>query len=260
MTKIQQPPVLCATDRRLFRDSLITNGYHTIDTLLSDDELAAARTRVDDILAGRTSFPADAFARERGPSGAGSEFAVRKLKDLAKNDGFFSQLSRHERTLDLIQEVIGPDIKLHASIGWMKPAHVGSPKSPHQDSAYWTHIAPPEFVVCWVALDEATTDNGCLHFAPGSHQYGIVSHAMQGELRVPDEGVSYRQAVAAPVPAGGASFHFGTTVHWSGPNHSSFPRRAVSFAYMSARCTLAESWHGKITFDLVRGRSYEGCV
>lgn len=260
MADVQPQRMPTTVDPRHFRHSFLTYGYHTIDKLLDDDELAAARAHVNAILAGRTSFPVDAFDRERGPSDIGSEPVVRKLKDIAKNDEFFCQLSRHERILDLIQEIIGPDIKLHASIGWMKPVRIGSPKSPHQDSAYWTHIEPPEFVVCWVALDDATTDNGCLHFVPGSHKHGIVPHSSQGEVRVPDESVPYRQAVAAPMPAGGASFHFGTTVHWSGPNHSCSPRRAVSFAYMSARCALTESWRGKISFDLLRGRSYEGCV
>lgn len=112
MTGLQQRTMLTATDRRLFRNSLTANGYHTIDKLLSDEELAAARAQVDAILAGQTHFPSAAFDRERGPTDAGGELVVRKLKDLARNDVFFSQLSRHERILDLVQEIIGPDIKL----------------------------------------------------------------------------------------------------------------------------------------------------
>ncbi|MQA87281.1 MAG: hypothetical protein GEV03_22300 [Streptosporangiales bacterium] len=248
------------TSPSAFREFFATHGFCAVEPLLDEELLTATRNRLGDILAGRTDFPATAFDTERQPTSGGAEPVIRKLKDLARNDEFFATLARDNRILDLVQEITGPDIKLHASIGWMKPPHIGSPKSPHQDSAYWTHVEPPEFVVCWIAIDPATADNGCLNFLPGSHRRGILPHAMLEEWRVPEENVPYDQAVAVPVPAGGASFHSGKTVHWSGPNHTPHPRRAISFAYMSARCKLAEQWRGKMSFDLVRGRSYQGCV
>ncbi|GAA3755144.1 phytanoyl-CoA dioxygenase family protein [Salinactinospora qingdaonensis] len=248
------------TSPSAFREHFTTNGFSVVEQLFDEELFSAMRARLDDILARRTDFPEEAFNTERHLSSDSTEPVVRKLKDVAHNDALFAEAARHERILDLVQEITGPDIKLHASIGWMKPPHIGSPKSPHQDAAYWTHIEPPEFVVCWIAIDPATPDNGCLNFVPGSHQRGIFPHAMLEEWRVPEEEVPYDQAVTVPVPAGGASFHSGKTVHWSGPNHSPYPRRALSFAYMSAQCVLTEQWQGKMRFDLVRGRSYEGCV
>jgi phytanoyl-CoA hydroxylase len=252
---------LTAPEPDAFRRSIATDGHFTVERLLSDAELTDVRHRVDDILAGRTAFPVDAFDGERGIGARPMEPAtVRKLKDLARHDPFFADLARHDRILDLVETVAGPDIKLHASIGWMKPAQIGSPKTPHQDSAYWTHVCPPEFIVCWIAIDDAGQDNGCLHFIQGSNQDGILPHEILGELRVPEKHVDYSRTEAAAVRAGGASFHLGTTVHWSGRNTSDHPRRAVSFAYMSARCKCSEQYVGRMAFDLVRGHSYEGCV
>jgi phytanoyl-CoA hydroxylase len=77
--------------------------------------------------------------------------------------------------LDAVQDLIGPDIVLYNTQALLKPAFHGTSQPWHQDSAYWP-IRPFELVTCWIALDEATRENGCMHFLPGSHLEGLREH------------------------------------------------------------------------------------
>ena len=42
----------------------------------------------------------------------------------------------------------------------------------HQDSTYWG-LSKPDVVTAWIALDEATAENGCMRYVPGSHRHGV---------------------------------------------------------------------------------------
>src|ERR1700682_1591584 len=77
--------------------------------------------------------------------------------------------------LDAVEDLIGPEIVLYNTQALLKPAFHGTSQPWHQDSAYWP-IRPFELVTCWIALDEATLENGCMHFLPRSHLEGLREH------------------------------------------------------------------------------------
>ena len=85
----------------------------------------------------------------------------------------------------------------------------------------------------WIALDSADQGNGCLHYGRGSHR---VQHAGGIFLEGFD---TEANAVAVEVEPGDAAIHNALTVHWSGPNPTQRPRRAVSFFYWGARSHAA---------------------
>ena len=91
----------------------------------------------------------------------------------------------------------------------------------------------------WIAVDDVNQNNGCLHFAPGSHKFGKqppIALAIESESIV-DQMRARGHQVAAPValemPASGVTFHHGCTFHHAGPNHSAAPRRAFAIIYIS---------------------------
>ncbi len=102
----------------------------------------------------------------------------------------------------------------------------------HQDEAYWDRSFRYHATSCWMPLDPATVESGCMSFIPGSHRSGVREHqATGGDFArhvVSVEGVDNALAVPAPVPAGGAVFHHCRTLHSSGPNRSARVRRAYS--------------------------------
>lgn len=114
-----------------------------------------------------------------------------------------------------------------------KPARKGGGVAWHQDYSYWTRTRPIAHITCWCALDDATIENGCLHYIPGSHRWGLLPKpVIAGEL----EGIkdflndTQKEQFAHPQPAqvcaGEAIFHHPLTLHGSGENKSRQPRRA----------------------------------
>lgn len=55
-----------------------------------------------------------------------------------------------------------------------KPAYHGGVVAWHQDYSYWTRTGPIQHLTCWVGLDDATAENGCLYYVPKSHNWGLL--------------------------------------------------------------------------------------
>jgi hypothetical protein len=114
-----------------------------------------------------------------------------------------------------------------------KPAKKGGVVAWHQDYSYWTRTKPVAHITCWCTLDDATIENGCLQYIPGSHKWGLLPKpVIAGDLHGIKDFLNEEQKKMfehpeyAPVKAGEAIFHHSLTLHGSGENKSSHPRRA----------------------------------
>jgi len=114
-----------------------------------------------------------------------------------------------------------------------KPAKHGGVVAWHQDYSYWTRTLPMQHLTAWTGLDDATVENGCLHYIPGSHRWGylnkpVLTGEMEGLKAFLDE--SQQEMLNKPVPIelkkGYATFHHPLLVHGSFANNSAVPRRA----------------------------------
>src|SRR5688572_18864898 len=64
-----------------------------------------------------------------------------------------------------------------------KPARHGGVVAWHQDYSYWTRTQPMTHLTCWIALDDASRDNGCLHYVPRSHTWSLLPKpALAGDM------------------------------------------------------------------------------
>lgn len=119
----------------------------------------------------------------------------------------------------------------HDQLFW-KPAKQGGVVAWHQDYSYWTRTKPLAHLTCWCALDDATVENGCLQYIPGSHKWGLLKKpTLAGNLmgimdQLTEEQKKAFKPVDAEVKAGEAIFHHSLTLHGSGENRSDKPRRA----------------------------------
>jgi len=113
-----------------------------------------------------------------------------------------------------------------------KPAFHGGVVAWHQDYSYWTRTGPIQHLTCWVGLDDASTENGCLYYVPKSHQWGLLEKPdlagdMEGLVKYLSE---EQKAQFNPVPIelkkGYATFHHPLMVHGSYENKSAQSRRA----------------------------------
>lgn len=114
-----------------------------------------------------------------------------------------------------------------------KPAHHGGVVAWHQDYSYWTGTKPMAHLSCWIGLDDSTSENGCVHYVPGSHRWNLLPvtdlandmNSIQTVLS--DEQKEKFKPVAIELRKGEASFHHPLMVHGSFENKTSRPRRAT---------------------------------
>jgi hypothetical protein len=133
----------------------------------------------------------------------------------------------------------------------------GAEKPWHQDTAYFDYTPLGGVIGVWIALDEATVENGCMQVIPGSHQDGPAKHYHVRDCQLEDGGVKIDRAVVVPLKPGGALFFSGLIHHGTPPNTSGDRRRALQFHYAAADCTrMTIRQHGELFDD---NGAYAGC-
>lgn len=145
----------------------------------------------------------------------------------------YRRLLYNDKILDIVEDLIGPQIQLFHDQALFKPAHHGGAVFWHQDNAYWRCL-PADLVSCWLTLDDVNIDNGAMHVIPGSHLVPVDHErsASTGALLDLSEGVDEGQAAVIDLPAGGVMFHHCQTLHYTPPNRTDRPRRALALHFM----------------------------
>ena len=240
------------------------DGYCVVSDLVDAPAVEALRARLTQIAEGAVPFPEALIEYELGAERSRSLPILRKVNHPSLHDGLFLKHARSPNILDVVEQLIGPDIKLFDDQVFMKPPG-GMEKTFHQDSAYF-HIDPPELVTAWLALDDVTLDNGCLWVIAGSHRHGILDHSQawavgdRVDMQVPDSLIDHDRELAITMSAGSCSFHHSVLLHRSGPNNTANPRRGLATHYMSARSRWTGPREAKPDYKLLRGRQHAGAV
>ena len=155
----------------------------------------------------------------------------------------------HRRPQPVAAQLLGvPRVRFWHDQVFYKPKHHPGVVTWHQDYSYWTRSYPAGHVTCWIALDDATLENGCVHYVPGSHRWGLLPKiSLTKDMNALAEFLEPEQAAAfKPEPmvveAGSCLFHHSHTVHGSYGNRSSGPRRGVVLNFMKpdTRCADGE--------------------
>ena len=89
-------------------------------------------------------------------------------------------------------------------------------------------------LTCWIGLDDFNEENGCLHYVPGSHLWGLIDKLdLAGEmdavrdLLTPEQIRDFEKKTPVVMKAGYASFHHPVLMHGSFENRSPSQRRAT---------------------------------
>jgi len=138
-------------------------------------------------------------------------------------------------------QLLGQSFRFFHDQLFCKPAKHGGVVAWHQDFSYWTFTKPMHHLTCWIGLDDATTENGCLYYVPGSHKWGLLPiTGLAGDMDAVTQVLSEEQVaifgnkIANELPRGYASFHHPLTMHGSYANYSERPRRAVVLNAMAS--------------------------
>lgn len=209
-----------------------SNGFLVMGPITTDEELSRLRTiydRLFEMQAGRENgdqFDLAGTDEEGKPAGLPQILTPSKYAPELLKGNYF------DNAMSIAKQLLGPQARFTGEHAILKPAHTGSPTPWHQDEAYWS----PEFdyhaLSLWMPLQQATLENGCMEFIPGSHKRDILPHQSIGndprihglELAID---IDTGGKVSCPLPAGGATLHLSRTLHYTGPNRSQEPRRAL---------------------------------
>jgi ectoine hydroxylase-related dioxygenase (phytanoyl-CoA dioxygenase family) len=237
---------ISAADRQLFADQ----GYLVVEEFLGPPELEQWRSAVDEGLqqrgGQRFSF---ATAVESGDSDSPETLEqqdyynrvfVQRLNLWQTNDKV------RELMLDpvlgrVVTEVAGVEgVRIWHDQALVKEAYA-NPTAFHLDVPYWSFTSA-DAITIWVALDDATLENGCLYYMPESHKARKFDNVGIGPSigALFDVYPDWREVAARPCPvrAGGALFHNGLTFHGAGANMTPGRRRAMTCAYMPDGCSF----------------------
>ena len=130
-------------------------------------------------------------------------------------------------------QLLGGRVRFWHDQLFCKPARHGGVVAWHQDYSYWTRTTPMRHLTCWIGLDDATSENGCLHYVPGSHHWELLPvTGLAGDMEAIQSVLSPAQKVAfhpvaVPLRAGEATFHHPHLVHGSFANRTGQARRAM---------------------------------
>jgi ectoine hydroxylase-related dioxygenase (phytanoyl-CoA dioxygenase family) len=208
------------------------DGFLLMPDLLDAGELAGWREAVDAAAAERAAR-ADALTNAGGDAYYQQVFA--QLSGLRRIDARVAELLEDPRIGALAARLAGVDaIRLWNDQALFKPPF-GNPTAWHLDAPYWS-FEDRRAITIWVALDDATVENGCLWYLPGTHAEarfdavelgsnlgGLFAHYPEWRARA---------SVPAVLPAGGAVWHNGLVAHGAGANMTPRGRRAMTCAYM----------------------------
>ena len=245
-TLAEAPPAL--TDGQIAQ--YVEQGFLLAENLFSGDELAELKT--DLLKLARGGYPCASL--KPLPNGVSDEQAMRRILCIHMPH-FLSPVVRRYTTHPALAAVLGRIVGAHLGDGFwdgsvkcMQSMFFAKPPGKpgqawHQDEIY---IPTRDRSLCgvWIAIDDATPDNGCLRVLPGSHRRGVLyrqrPHGREDEFDLAPEsfGFDSRGEIPVPAPAGSAIFFNGYLLHRSRKNRSGRYRRALVNHYMSAQSLL----------------------
>jgi phytanoyl-CoA hydroxylase len=202
------------------------HGFVVVPDLIDADTVAEVRDDLD-----RLEAEVDAFlqTREDGRFSITETGALTIAIHAVTRSEKAKALSAHPAILGLCADLIGPDVRLYWDQAVYKKTEKPRRVPWHQDNGY-TYVEPQEYLTVWLALTDATEENGCPEVAPGAHRQGTLLHHYVEPLgwECLEEGTP---SVAAPVPAGGAVVFSSLTPHRTGPNRTDEVRKAYILQY-----------------------------
>ncbi len=218
------PPYRCLSDSQVAQFD--RDGFVVVPDVFDAPTVAAVTAEIDGF-----EQEVDELLRsfDGGRIAIAESGAITFTTHLVTRSASLRALAAHPFFLGACADLIGPDVNLY----WDQAVYK-KPEKPrrfpwHQDNGY-AFVEPQQYLTCWVALTDATADNGCPQVAPGLHRAGTLAHTyvepLGWECLTDPEDV-----VVAEVRAGGVVLFSSLTPHLTGPNLTDAVRKAYILQY-----------------------------
>lgn len=236
-------------------ESYHQQGYLSGPRILDDNQLEILKNRIDEILAGKTNFPHHLLGETVEKSQVQGQLPSVKVVNLFRHDPIFSQVYKNHAISSLAHDLMeGPVRVWEDQMIYKPPYNAQAALAWHRDYTFWNHVGPAAMATCWIALDDATLDNGCMQVIPGSHQWKLDFRREEVDVKDPDWLLKHAQIpatklnpVACEVAAGHCHFHHCQTLHGSYGNHTDNMRRSYILHLMPGSTRrLGNSWNKRM--------------
>lgn len=222
-------------------------GYLAVENAFTPEETRNALDGLVDLICGRNpkfktvSYERGAASRIAELTDEDRQDAVRKIMNFVQYDARLNHLAQHPKLLAVLTRLMGEEVTLFQNQALIKPPGGGREKPWHQDHAYFNLRMDKRIIGVWIALDEATVENGCMHVLPASHDDPII-HFRRRDWQICDRDILGRKATAVPLKPGGLLLFDSLLPHGTPANQSQRRRRALQYHYAA---TSAVPWKSK---------------
>ena len=219
------------------------NGYLVVENLVPEPILLRLRERISELQgANGSGAKVSGGIESSGGSAPTTAAEMRKLNELAPHEEIFGNVAASPMLTNIACALTdnARELMLYSDQVFLKPAFSGSAKPLHQDNSYFRVEPWSHGVTCWMAVDEATEENGCMRYIPGSHKLGLIPHRAISKVHLtPEREFDIEEEIPVPAKAGSCIFHHLLVLHSSGPNTSAKSRRAWALHYANRAATSA---------------------
>jgi phytanoyl-CoA hydroxylase len=231
------------------------NGYVAGPRVLSDEQIDQLRERIHGILTGKISFPEHLLGQSVEKYKARGQLPAVKVVNIFRHDQVFAEVLRNPMIGSLASQLMNPPVRVWEDQMIYKPAFDSKAVLAwHRDYTYWDQVGPADMATCWIALDDATVENGCMHVIAGSHKWKLdyTREDVDGDdaewlLKRPD---IPNDADVTPIPcevkAGYCHFHHCLTFHGSYGNRTNNIRRSYILHLMPGHTRrIGNNWNAR---------------
>ena len=186
------------------------------------------------------------------------EINAESRNNLHLSFAFLDALAHNTTIVDAMEDLIGPDIALWASVMFIKEPSSKQYVSWHQDATYMG-LDSVDFPTPWIALSPSHIETGCMTMISGSHKSEIRKHEdTYAENNILTRGqvipnVDENKAVDLILRPGEMSIHHGAIIHGSQPNNSD--QRRIGFSLQSYISPEIRQVVGRNTWTHIRGKA-----
>jgi ectoine hydroxylase-related dioxygenase (phytanoyl-CoA dioxygenase family) len=215
-------------------ESFNRDGYLKGIRIFDAAEIADIRTYFDDLLARTLAAGGDSYS----------------ISTAHLRHGRVYDLLTHPRIVAYVRDLLGDNVIGWGSHFFCKMPGDGKRVSWHQDASYWP-LTPSKVVTVWLAIDDASVDNACMRYIPGSHLLGHLTYTLSedDESNVLNQTVPDAESLGTPVDvelsAGEVSIHSDLLLHGSEANQSTRRRCGLTLRYCPADVRASLGWNAK---------------
>ena len=210
-------------------DQFRNAGYTKSPEFFSTREIRAMRAELD-------RLDADGLLRNVATEGDGTTHSELmqnyQICPITPKSEFYRAFHFHPKVIEAVGQLIGNPFVFYLDQIFLKPGKHGIGTDWHQDNAYFKVEDPTKGVAVWVALHDASVENGTLHVLPNSHTE-LLDHERDPNSDhhihcvVPEE-----RAVALELPAGGVGFFDFGTAHCTRANTTDTARAGLAVHFL----------------------------